>query len=83
MYGEVSFLYGKVKAVLVPENAVQLSRRQTFLWVVRDSRAVRIPVRVVGHREGLLAVVGELKEGDRVAVENLMFLKEGVRVRER
>lgn len=83
MYGEVSFRYGKVKAVLVPENAIQLSRRHTFLWVIRDSRAVKVPVRIVGHSDGLSAVVGELKEGDRIAVENLMFLKEGVRVRER
>ena len=83
MFGRVRFGYRKVRAFPVPEQAVQLFQGQSFLWVVRDSRAVRVPVRVVGHREGVSIVVGEVKEGDRVVVENLMFLKEGQRVRER
>ncbi len=83
MYGEVSFGYRKVKAFLVPEQAVQLFQEQSFLWVVRDSRAVRVPVRVVGHRDGTSIVLGRVKEGERVVVENLMFLKEGQRVKER
>ena len=83
MYGEVSVETGRVKAVLVPEQAVRLSQRQTFLWVVRDSRAVKVPVRVVAHKEGLSAVTGELKEGDRVVVEGYMFLYEGAKVVER
>ncbi len=83
MYGRVSFGYKKVKAFLVPEHAVQLFQEQSFLWVVRDSRAVRVPVRVVGHEDGTSVVLGSIKEGERVVVENLMFLKEGQRVRER
>ena len=83
MYGRVRFGYKKVRAFPVPEQAVQLFQDQSFLWVVRDSRAVRVPVRVVGHKEGVSIVVGEVREGDRVVVENLMFLKEGQRVRER
>ncbi len=81
-FGEVSFRYKKVKVVAVPENAVQLSRRRTFVWVVRDSRAVKIPVSVVGHKDGVSVIMGKLREGDRIVVENAMFLKEGVRVRE-
>lgn len=83
MYGRVSFGYRSTKAFLVPEQAVQLFQGQSFLWIVKDSRAVRVPVRVVGHKEGTLIVLGPLKSGDRVVVENLMFLKEGLRVKER
>lgn len=83
MYGKVSFGYGSVVAFLVPEQAVQLFQEQSFLWIVRDSRAVRVPVKVVGHEGGNSVVVGNLQEGERVVVENFLFLKEGQRVRER
>ncbi|RLJ70301.1 membrane fusion protein (multidrug efflux system) [Hydrogenivirga caldilitoris] len=83
MYGVVSFGYKKVKAFLIPEQAVQLFQEQTFLWVVRDSRAVRLPVNVVGHEDGKSAILGQIKEGEKLIVENLMFLKEGVRVKEK
>ena len=83
MYGEVSFETGRVRAVIVPEQAVRVSQRQTFLWVVRDSRAVKVPVRIVAHEEGRSAVTGDLKEGDRIIVEGIMFLYEGARVVER
>ncbi len=83
MYGRARFGYRKVKAFIIPEQAVQLFKGQSFLWIVKDSRAVRVPVRVVGHEEGTLIVLGDLKRGDKVVVENLMFLKEGLRVKER
>jgi membrane fusion protein (multidrug efflux system) len=84
MYGEVSFEVDRRRAVLVPEEAVRVSQRQSFLWVVRNSRATKVPVEVIAHREGgLSAVVGEVREGDRVVVEGLMFLYEGARVVER
>ncbi len=83
LYGEVSFDFGSVRSVKVPESAVQISSRQTFLWVVRNSRGVKVPVEVVSHREGEVLVKGDLKEGDRVVVEGFISLYEGARVREK
>jgi len=82
-YGEVTFSFRNVRAVPVPEQAVQLSQRQSFLWVVRDSRAVKVPVQVLQHEGDRLLVVGDLKRDDRVVVEGLLFLYEGAKVRER
>ncbi len=82
-YGEVSFDYLKVRAVSVPEQALQLSERESFLWVVRNSRAVKVPVEVLSHQEGRVLVRGDLKKGDRIVVEGFMFLYEGAKVRER
>ncbi len=81
-YGEVSFDYKKVKGVLIPEEALQLSQRQSFVWVVRNSRALKLPVEVVAHREGKVAVRGPFKEKDRIVVEGFMFLYEGAKVME-
>ncbi len=83
MYGEVSFEVESMEVFLVPEQAVRISQRQNFLWVVRDSRAVKVPVKVVAHREGMSAVVGEIEEGERIVVEGFMFLYEGAKVVER
>ena len=82
-YGEVSFRYKKVRAVSLPEQAVQLSQRQSFVWAVRDSRAVKVPVEVVAHREGEVLVRGKIRDGTKVIVEGLMFLYEGARVSEK
>ncbi len=81
-YGEVSFDYRKVKGILIPEEALQLSQRQSFVWVVRNSRALKLPVEVVAHREGKVAVRGPFKEKDRIVVEGFMFLYEGAKVTE-
>jgi membrane fusion protein (multidrug efflux system) len=82
-YGEVLFEHEKVRAVSLPEQAVQLSQRQSFVWVVRNSRAVKLPVEVISHREGEVLVRGEFKEGDRVITEGILFLYEGAKVEER
>ena len=83
LYAEVSFNFGKVKSIKVPESAVQISSRQTFLWVVRNSRVVKVPVEVVSHQEGEVLVKGDIKEGDKVVVEGFISLYEGARVKER
>ena len=80
VYGDVAFNYKKVKGVLIPEEALQLSQRQSFVWVMRNSRALKLPVEVVAHREGKVAVHGPFKEKDRIVVEGFMFLYEGAKV---
>ncbi|WP_457600557.1 efflux RND transporter periplasmic adaptor subunit [Hydrogenivirga sp.] len=82
-YAEVSFDYKRVRAVSVPEQAVQLSQRQSFVWVMRESRAVKLPVEVVAHEEGRVLIRGEFRGGDRVIVEGTLFLYEGAKVSER
>ncbi len=83
LYGEVTFNFGKVRAIKVSESAVQMSARQTFLWVVRDSRAVKLPVEVLYHDGGEVILKGNFKEGDRIVIEGFMSLYEGARVKER
>ncbi len=83
MYGEVSFDFKKVRAIAVPEQAVQLSQRQSFVWTVRDSRAVKVPVDVLAYEEGITLIRGDIKEGERIITEGLMFLYEGAKVIER
>ena len=82
-FGEVRFRYKEVRAFPIPEQAVQLSGEQAFLWVVDKERAIKVPVRVVSHRGSEVLAVADLPEGSQVVVEGFMFLYEGARVRER
>ncbi len=79
VYGEVSFPVREIKAISLPEEAVLLSQRQSFVWVVKNSRVVKVPVEVLYHEEGRLYVKAPLKEGDKVIVEGLLFLYEGAK----
>ncbi len=82
-YGVVHIPQGEIRAFRVPEQAVQVSERRSFLWKVENSRVKSVEVKVLGHAEGSVFVSGNLKEGDRVVVEGLMFLYEGAKVVQR
>jgi membrane fusion protein (multidrug efflux system) len=67
--------------VAVPELALQWGREGSHVWVVRDGRAVQVPVRSVRRSEGRVLVDGELRVGETVIVEGVQRLREGRPVR--
>ena len=64
----------------LPEIALQWSRNGSFLWLVRDGKAVKIPVSVVARKESMILVEGDLEAGDMVVIEGLQRLREGLEV---
>ncbi len=81
-YVKVIMDYKRIKSFKVPEEAVQLSDREIFVWVVENGRAKKRRVKVVHHEYGYLYITGQIKEGDRIITEGYMFLYEGARVKE-
>lgn len=67
--------------VSVPELALQWDREGSFVWVVRDSQAVRVPSRPVRRTDGRVLLDGELKPGESVVVEGVQRLRAGLNVR--
>jgi membrane fusion protein (multidrug efflux system) len=68
-------------AILIPEEAVQRSGQETFLFLVRDGLAHRTPV-VLGPRlPGKVSVRSGVAAGDDVVVSGLQFVRDGVPVR--
>lgn len=65
----------------VPELALQWGREGAFVWVVREGRAARVPVRTLRRQEGRVLVDGALKPGDAVVVEGVQRLRDGAEVR--
>lgn len=65
----------------VPELALQWDREGSFVWVVREGKAVRVPARPVRRAAGLVLIDGELKPGESVVVEGVQRLRAGIAVR--
>ncbi|MGB9130667.1 MAG: efflux RND transporter periplasmic adaptor subunit [Thiobacillus sp.] len=65
---------------VLPEAALQQSQEGTYVYVVRDGRAVVQPVRATHSLDGLLVVEGELQAGEAVLIEVPKRLKAGGKV---
>lgn len=74
-------LLGSLADVMVlPEAALQHGQDGTYVYVVRDGRAVVQPVRATHSLDGLQVVEGELQAGEAVLVEIPKRLKAGGKV---
>ena len=62
--------------------AIQWGNEGAFVWVVREGRALREPVRIMQRSDGLVLVQAALEPGERVVREGVQSLREGAEVRE-
>jgi len=67
-------------AKVLPEAALQQGQEGTYVYVVRDGRAVIQPVRATHNLDGLLVVEGDLQAGEAVLIEVPKRLKAGGKV---
>ena len=61
----------------VPELALQWGRAGAYVWVVRDEKAVPVPVRSVRRVDAKVLVDGALRSGEPVVVEGVQRLRAG------
>lgn len=57
--------------------AIQWGRDGAFVWVVRDGRATRIPVRIMQRNADEVLVSADFQPGDRVVNEGVQMLRPG------
>ena len=63
----------------VPELALQWGREGSFVWVVRDGKAVQVAARAVQRQNSRVLVDGGLTAQDQVVVEGVQRMREGRR----
>lgn len=63
--------------------SIQWGNDGAFVWVVRDGRVARVPVRIMQRSETLVLVRGALEPGEGVVREGVQSLRDGTEVRER
>ncbi len=61
--------------------SIQWSAEGAFVWVARDGRALRQPVRIVQRNGDRVLVEAEFTPGDRVVTEGVQRLRDGAEVR--
>lgn len=74
-------VWGAVSAVTVPAGSLLRSDGGWSLFVVREDRAVRVPVRIGHVGGGVAEVLGGVRHGERVVVFAPDALRSGMRVR--
>ncbi len=64
----------------VPPLAVQWGTQGAFVWIVREGRAARLPVRIVQRTADAVLVRAEFQPGDLVVREGVQALRPGSEV---
>lgn len=67
--------------LVVPEQAIIWGGQGSYLFVVRDGEARRVPVTITSRREGLAFVDGGLARSDQVIVEGMQKVRDGQDIR--
>ncbi len=65
----------------VSEVAVQWGAEGPYVWVAEDSKARRVPVRLIERLKGRILVEGELARGDMIIGEGVQSMREGLALR--
>ena len=77
----VMFTRNDATRAAVAEEAIVWGGEGSYLFVVREGKAARIPVTITSRRDGLALVDGALKAGDRVIVEGVQKIRDGQAIR--
>ena len=77
----VMFTRNDATRAAVAEEAIVWGGEGSYLFVVREGNAERIPVTITSRRDGLALVDGQLKAGDRVIVEGVQKIRDGQAIR--
>lgn len=86
MFANLKINLGNEKSVItVPEEAVQHGQIGDFIFVIRDKKAVKKDVKISRMQNGMAVIENEgeedrLKEGDMVAIDGILFLRDGIEV---
>ncbi|RMH81426.1 MAG: efflux RND transporter periplasmic adaptor subunit [Acidobacteria bacterium] len=80
MYGEAILETAKETAFVLPEQAVVLQGNRSVVWKVNTGSAEPVEVKVIKQGKGVVYVKGDLREGDKIALENAYLLQQGMKV---
>lgn len=81
MFGRLSVVYDqRAEVLVVPREAVLEDGSEPAVFVVRDGKAVRVPVRTGTRSGGVVEVLEGVADGDAVVTVGAATLRDGTRV---
>ena len=79
----VTLSFGGEERLAIPALSIQWDRNGSYVWVIEEDVARRVPITVLERQSGQVLVSGEgLEKGKRVVVEGLQRLRDGAKVAE-
>ena len=82
MFMSLELTLSRTDHLVVPEEAILFQAADTYVFAVTDGIARRVSVETGQRRDGFVAVLDGLEEGDRVVVKGLHRVRNGAAVRE-
>jgi RND family efflux transporter MFP subunit len=79
---QVQLIFREEEAVVVPQSAIQVSQKGTFVFIVKNGVADVQPVKVTRTMDGMAVLASGLAGGETVVTEGQLRLGSGTRVRE-
>ncbi|MFN3207937.1 MAG: efflux RND transporter periplasmic adaptor subunit [Roseovarius sp.] len=80
MFMSLTLTLSEDDALVVPEEAIVFQAAETYVFTIADGTAVRQSVKTGQRRDGRVAVLAGLKEGQEVAIRGLGRLRDGAEV---
>lgn len=77
----VAFTRNGAARATLPEQAIVWGGEGSYLFVVREGRARRVPVTITSRRDGLVFVDGAISGEDAVIVEGVQKVRDGQAIR--
>lgn len=83
MYGTVNINTGMEQGIIVPKNAIVIRGVQQVVYIIKDGKAVMIPVNILNQNENSAAISGEgLTTGSQLIIDgqNVIQNDDAVRI---
>lgn len=82
MYGTVNIDTGTEQGIIIPKNAIVIRGVQQVVYIVKDGKAVSVPVTISNQNDSYAAVTGEgLSSGVELVIEGQNVLQDSESVR--
>jgi len=82
MYGTASIDTGAEDGVVIPKTSIVVRGVEQLIYVIRDGKAVAIPIKIVNQNETYAAVTGDgLTVGSELVIDGQNVLQDGEKVK--
>ncbi len=77
MFMSLTLTLSETDALVVPEEAIVFQAAETYVFVVEDDVAKRLPITTGQRRDGVVAITGGLEPGAKVVTRGLQRVRDG------
>ncbi len=77
MFMSITLTLSESNELVVPEEAIIFQAADTYVFVIKDGKALRQPVQTGQRLGGIVAVVSGLEQGDLIVVRGLQRVRDG------